>query len=167
MARDYVLPEGYKIKGTNVVFNLEEIYKFFMHWFEHYDWNWAEISYKDSTRPDGGKSIEINWEAKKKFDDYISFVVTMDILIIGKEIDMEQNGKKFKRMQGLIEFNLSAYLDKNEKRFGTGNTGKNIRRLYERFIIRSKIEEAQEYLYVHIIELVNELKAFLNLHVIE
>ncbi len=166
MARDYVLPEGYKVKGLNIVFNLEEIYKFFMRWYEHNEWEWKEINYKDSTRPDGGKTIEINWEAKKEFDKYINFVVTMDILIIGKEVEIEENGKKLKRMKGGIEFAFSAYLDKDEKRFGKGNLGKQMRRAYEKYIIRSKVEDAEEALYREILELINEIKAFLNLHVV-
>ena len=166
MARDYVLPEGYKIKGTTVIFDLEDIYKFIIRWFDHYEWKWSEVSYKDSTRPDGGKGIEINLEAEKEFDNYITFKVTVDILIGAKEIDIEINGKQTKRMKGLIEFAFSAYLDKKEDKFGKGKFGHDIRRLYEKYILRSKVEDAQEALYRDIIELINEVKAFLNLHVV-
>src|SRR3989344_2043824 len=166
MARDYVLPEGYKVKGTTVIFDLEDIYKFIIRWFDHYEWKWSEVSYKDSTRPDGGKGIEINLEAEKEFDNYITFKVTVDILIGAKEIDIEINGKQTKRMKGLIEFAFSAYLDKKEDKFGKGKFGHDIRRLYEKYILRSKVEDAQEALYRDIIELINEVKAFLNLDVV-
>ncbi len=161
-----MLPEGYKVKGTNVVFNLEEIYKFCMRWFDHNGWSWKEISYRDSTRPDGGKVIEFNWEADKEFDRYISFVVTMDVLIIAKKIELEEDGKKLERLKGLMEFNFSAYLDKKEDFFGKGNFGKQLRRLYEKYIIRSKVEDAEEALLRDVMELINEIKAFMNLHVV-
>ncbi|MBI4155504.1 hypothetical protein HY498_05475 [Candidatus Woesearchaeota archaeon] len=166
-ARDYILPEGYKIKGTNVVFNLEEIYKFCMRWFEHNGWTWAELSYRDSTRSDGGKTIEYNWEARKEFDKYISFVITMDVLTIAKEIEIEEGGRKLKKMKGLIEFSFSAYLEKSEEKFGKGESGKFLRKMYEKYVIRKKIEDAEEVMYREIIELINELKAFLSLHSVE
>ena len=71
--RDVIVP-SIKIKEKSI-FNLDELYKILIRWFELHQYDFQEREYRDEDMGEGKKHLEIKWYAEKKIDDYIKFVI--------------------------------------------------------------------------------------------
>ena len=72
-----IIEDNYKIKSKGT-FNLEELYVEMKNWFEHMDYKWYELEYKQVINRDGSKNLEILWLGEKKIDDYVKFVAELN-----------------------------------------------------------------------------------------
>ena len=91
----------------------------------------------------------------------MKYVITMDMLIFVEGVEVEIEGKKAKRDKGSIELRIGAYIDKNEEMWAKLPF---LRRIYDRYLINKRIEAMEGELYEEAHGLIEEIKAFLELH---
>lgn len=162
--RDIIVPH-IKIKDRSI-FNLDELYKLLLRWFELHNYDFQEQEYRDEDMGEGKKHLEIKWYAEKKIDDYFKFVMEINFFIIGLEsVEIERDGVKHKTNRGEIEMRTKAYILKDwQSKFEQSALMKFLRDIYDKYIIRARIEGYEGELYEETYKLLDEVKAFLNLH---
>lgn len=161
--RDYVVPVGYKIK-QKAVFHFEELYKSMYRWFDYYGYAWSELKYSNEVVQSGDKHVEIIWEGKKEINDYLSYVITVEFLMDFGDAQIDKGGVKIKTDAGTIELRCSAYIEKNVDFWEKKPMGKFMRRIYDNFLNKDRLNTEEYNLYIESHKLFNEVKAFLNLH---
>jgi len=164
--KDYVA-QGIKVKHK-AIFSLEELYKLMYRWFELYGYFVQEIEYRDSDEP-GGKHLEIRWYAEKKENDYIKFAIVPSFLVLGMtkvEIETEE-GRKQATNKGEVELKFDAFLLKDFDDKWSGPVARFMREIYDRFIIKKQIDDFEAQLNTELYKLIDEIKAFLNMHAFE
>lgn len=156
---DYVIRE---IKvGQEAVFNLAELYKYIKDWFTKHRYVFFEKEYLEFLK-EGGKSASIKWQAKRKIDDYIRFNIEARIRF--KDLK-EVRGKKVNLVKGGVSFKFESFLEKDyEDNWEANFLTKFMRSIYDKLIIKDKIERLQEELKEETYDVFNEVKAFLKLH---
>ncbi len=163
MAQRDVVASGIKIKQRSV-FNLDELYKIMWRWFELYGYSMQELEYRDSLEG-GSKHLEIKWISRKQIDEYIEFHIVTNFLILGLEkAEIEQDGVKSKLDKGEVEMNFTAFINKDPEDKWDNGWNRVIRGFYDKYVIRSRIESLEGELYEELYKLLDEIKAFLNLH---
>lgn len=161
--KDY-LYQDFKLKSATI-FDLDTLYKILFRWFELHGYNFYEKEYQDIDEP-GGKHIEIFWYTEKEIDAYVKFVIEINYLVLGlQKVEIEKGGMKIKTSKGTVEFRISSYLlkDYNDK-FSRPPMGKGLRFVYDRIIARNRINKYEGELNKETAQLVDEIKAFLDIH---
>ena len=161
--RDYVVPVGYKIK-QKAVFNFEELYKAIYRWFEHYNYKWYELKYSHEVVQNGNFHTEIVWEARREINDYLSYVMTFEFILDFGEAQIDKEGVKIKTNAGTVEMRASAFIEKNVDFWEKKPMGKFMRKMYDNFLNKDRLNTEEYNLYIEAHKLFNEVKAFLNLH---
>ena len=89
----------------------------------------------------------------------------MNWIILGmKSIEVQKEGKKVKMDTGTIEIKFKAILQKDyEGRWENRAIWKFLRGVYEKYIIRSRIDDYEIRLFQQIEEYLSQAKAFLAL----
>lgn len=162
--KDFIVPHV-KVKDRSI-FSLEELYKLLIRWFENYGYDFQEQEYRENDMGEGKKHLEIKWYAEKKIDDYFKYVMEINLFILGLEsVEIEKDGVKHKTNRGEIEVRTKAYLLKDwQSKFEQSAFMKVFRDVYDKYIIRSRIEGYEGELYEETYKFLDEVKAFLNLH---
>jgi len=159
-----VLFSNYKLKQDSI-FDLGELYKSIFRWFDVNGYSFYEKEYNDIDEPNG-KHLEIYWYTEKKIDLYVKFVIEVSYLVLGmQKIELEKGGVKIKTNKGSIEFRITAYLMKDyDDKWSKSAMQKKMRYIYDRFIIKKRIDKLEVELVKDVNFLVDELKAFLDIH---
>ena len=165
MGQKQFITSGLKIVQKSV-FNLEELYKMMYRWFELRDYKFNEQEYKETDLGGGAKNIEIRWNAFKEKDDYVKFVIDPSFLIVAlTKVEIEKEGLKVKTNQGEVEINIRAFLEKDyDNEWNKKPVRKMLREIYDKYVVGARIESYAGELKEDLYSLVNEIKAFLNLH---
>lgn len=161
MDEEYVAKDvKIKWKGN---FEMELVYKKIKQWFDSRGYsNFKELKYIERVKPNG-KQLEIAWEAKKEVSDYFVNCIQLTFLVIGlNSVEVEKDGKKIKMHNAEIEMVFNAFLIKNANKKFTEETF--MKKLYESYIIKDRIEEYKIEIYDNIYGLVNEVKLMLELY---
>lgn len=148
---------GVKIKQDSV-FSMDELYKLMYRWFEAKGYSFSEVEYRKFGQ---GENLEILWYAEKAIDHYAKIVIEIGFLIIGLEkIEIEVEGTKTKSNKGGIEMKFDVILVRDyQKKFRPW-----LRKLYEDYIIKSRIEDYRTRASDDANGLFGEIKSFLKLH---
>ena len=84
------------------------------------------------------------------------------------EVEVEVDGRKVNKHKANSEIKFDATLMKNyENKWDKNAFLRFIREVYDTYIIRSRIEDYKAELYSEIYELIDEVKAFLNMYKFE
>ncbi len=152
-----------KIKQAGL-FSFKDLYSFMFEWLEEDGYNVIEKGYSEKIAGDS-KDIEIKWEAKKKVSDYFRFVIKLDWRILGmKSIEAQKGDKKVKTNTGVLEIKFTGTLEKDyDGQWETNAFMKFLRGIYDRYIIRSRIQDYEGKLFGETQELIDQCKAFLVL----
>jgi len=152
-----------KIKHTGI-WDFKETYRFLYDWLIDNDYLVTEKTYNEKINPTG-KEIEIRWEAKKKISDYFRFVLKVEWRILGMtEVEVKKEENKVKMNKGYIEIKFSAVLEKDyEHRWENSGMLKFLRGVYDRYIVRGRIENYELKLFSEVDELIAQTKSFLAL----
>ncbi len=152
-----------KIKQGGI-FHFKDFYAFAYDWIISEDYDLTEKKYSEKVTGDA-KQIEIIWEAYKKVSDYFRFVLKMRWLILGmKDVEVQREGKKVKMNSGSIEITFQAILEKDyESRWEDKPVWKFLRGVYDRYIIRSRIDKYEDKVVGELLNLIDQTKAFLAL----
>jgi len=153
-----------KLKQSGI-FDFKELYKFcYSFWKENKEYLITEKAYGEKITPTG-KEIEIEWETMKKVSDYFKLTSKIKWRIIGfTEVEAEKEGKKIKMNKGEIEIAVESKLVRDyEGRWETSAFMRFSRSIYDKYIIKNKIEEMEEKLFGESDEFLAQVKAFLSL----
>ncbi len=162
--KDIVVP-NIKIKDRSI-FSLDELYKMLVRWFELNGYDFQEQEYRDEDMGEGKKHLEIKWYAEKKISDYFKFVIETNFLIVGLEsVEVEKGGIKYKTNKGEIEMRIKSYIEKDyDSKWERTVMMQFLRAVYDKYLIKSRIEGYEGLLYEETYKYMDETKAFLNLH---
>ncbi len=146
------------------IFDFKEFYKFTYDWLCGEDYKVIEKKYSEEITGDS-KKIEIKWEAKKKISDYFRFMIKADWKVINlKDIEVQREGRKIKMNSGEPEIKVTGILVKDyEHRWEDQPFWKFLRGIYDRYIIKSRIEEYQDKIKEETEEFIAQCKSFLAL----
>ena len=163
MSQKDFIASGIKVKQTGV-FSLDELYQLLYRWFELYGYDFQEEEYRDIDKG-GKKNLEIRWYAEKKIDDYIKYVIKVSMMVLGMEdVEVEEEGVKRKTSKGTVEFRFDAFLLKDYEGAWEGGIMKFLREVYDKFVIKGRIESLEGELQGELYKFMDEVKAFLNMH---
>lgn len=161
MVQKEVLIDNMKISQDSI-FAMGELYKMIFKWLEAYNYEFHETEYQEETKPTG-KNVKIYWTAEKKIDAYVMFVIDVGMFVLNMtDAEIERGGLKLKSNKASIEFRISAYMRKDYS-----DTWKNLHLfhyMYDKVIIKNRMERYGGELYGEANKLIDEIKAFLNLH---
>ncbi len=152
-----------KLKHAGL-FDFKELYKFFYEWFTSYQYVVAEKKYEEKIVPEG-KDIEVEWECLRKISDYFRFKVKITFRITGMvSVEVQKGNVKIKLNKAQVEVKAAGYLEKDyENRWERTPVAKIMRGIYDKYIIRSRIEQYEDKLATEVDEAIAQVKAFLAL----
>jgi hypothetical protein len=159
--KDRVLAE--KIKHTGI-FSFSELYEYLYDWFNDESYKIREKKYSEKILGET-KTIEIEWECEKKISDYFKFQIKLAWLITGlKKVEVKKEDQKVTMNSGAVEIKYTAMIIKDyESRWENQPFWKFLRGVYDRYIIRTRIDYYEERIEDEIREVVAQTKAFLAL----
>lgn len=152
-----------KLKHAGI-FNFKDFYNFVYDWYSDEGYIIIENSYSEKSAGDA-KEMTIKWIVYKKISDYFKFEIKINWFITEmRPIEVQKEGKKVKMNSGIIELKIYALLYKDyENRWEDTPVFKFLRGLYDRYIIRSRIDEYEDKLTEDTEESRLQMKAFLDL----
>jgi len=144
------------------LFDFKDFYSFTYDWLMDENYDVFEKKYTEKVKGDS-KDVEIDWEAMKEISDYFRFVIKTYWIILGmKSVEVQKEGKKIKMDTGLLEIKFTAQLVKDyENRWENKPIWKFLRGVYDRYIIRTRIEDYEERLLEEVNEFIAQAKALL------
>jgi len=146
------------------IFDFKEFYRFCYMWLVDKQYWVIEKNYTEKLT-DKGKEVEIEWEAKRKISDYFRFVLKVNWRIIGmKDVEVQKNGEKIGMNKGDAEIKIQAILEKDYEHRWEGNAFfKFLRTMYDRYLVRGRIESYEFQIYGEGDEFLAQAKAYLAL----
>ncbi|MCL6500432.1 MAG: hypothetical protein K6T16_00125 [Candidatus Pacearchaeota archaeon] len=146
------------------IFDFKEIYRFLYEWFISYDYLVMEKKYSEKITPEG-KDIEIEWLCLRKISDYFRFRVKITIRIIRMtSVEVMRGDIKTKRDKGEIEIKFGSALERDyENKWESNPITKFFRGIYDKYIIKPRIDAYEDRLATEVEEVVAQAKAFLAL----
>lgn len=150
-----------KVK-QKAIFHFKDFYSFTYDWLQGEGYKVTEKVYSEEITGDS-KKIEIEWEAKKKISDYFRFVMGVKWMILGlKNVEVQREGKRLKMNSGQVELKIKGVLVKDyEHKWEDHPFWKFLRGIYDRYIIRSRIEQYEGDLKKETEDFIAQLKSFL------
>jgi len=150
-----------KIKQSGI-FDFKEFYSFIYDWLKGEGYGVDEKVYSEKIAGDA-KDIEIEWEAKKKVSDYFKFVIKVSWNISGmKKVKVKKEGKEINMNSGGVSIKFAAVLVKDyESKWEDAPIWKFLRGIYDRYIIKSRIDQYEDDLMGELDELIAQCKSFL------
>ncbi len=146
--------------SQEAVFNMSELYRFIKNWFIQHRYFFFEKEYLEFLK-EGGKSASIKWTANRKMDDYTKFHI--EVRIRFKDLKTVKTNKGMLN-KGEVSFKFEAYLEKDyENNWEANFFTKFLRGVYDKFIIRGKLERYSAELLDEMYDVYNEVKAYLNI----
>lgn len=146
------------------IFDYKEVYRFMYTWLTDYQYFVEERVYTEKAKPEG-KEVEIHWIARRKISDYFRFILKVDWNIFGMtSVEVVKDNIKVKANKGRIEIKVTAFLEKDyEHRWENTAFAKFLRTMYDKFLIRNRIEDYEDKIALELDEIVSQTKAFLAL----
>jgi len=144
------------------LFDFKDTYEFAYNWLMNENYDLFERKYTEKVKGES-KDVEVKWEAMKEISDYFRFVIEVQWVILGmKSVEVQQEGKKIKIDSGVVDIRFKASLVKDyESRWENHPFWKFLRGFYDRYIIRSRVEQYEERLLGEINEYIAEIKGLL------
>ncbi len=157
--KDTVFSGKIKQKG---LFHFKNFYAFSYDWLTGEDYRVTEKVYSEEITGDS-KVIKIEWQAKKKISDYFRFIIQVKWLILDlKDAEVVKEGKKVKMNIGTVEIKVKGVLVKDyEHKWEDHPFWKFLRGTYDRYIIKSRIEEYEDKLKEETDEFIAQCKSYL------
>jgi len=156
-----VLEQALKHKGY---FNFRDLYNFCYDWIKEQGYEVSEKNYTEKLSANG-KEIIIKWEIEKEVTDYFKNLIEVKWHILGMtDVEIERDGKKEKTNKGELKIKFSADLERDyEKRWEDNPIWKFLRGVYDKYIIRTTIDEYEDRLREKAEAYIEQVKSFLVL----
>jgi len=157
--KDTVFKGKLKQKG---IYNFKDFYEFLYDYLMDENYDVYENKYVEKIEGDS-KNIEIDWKATKEISDYFRFEIQAYWIILGmKKVKVKKDGKEISMDSGTIEVKFTANLQKDyENRWENNAFLKFLRGIYDRYIIRTRIDDYEVKIFEEINELIAQAKSFL------
>ena len=159
--KNEILKQELKHKGF---FNFAELYNFCFEWLKDEGYKLSEDKYLEKISANG-KEIKLQWTAKKKISDYFRNDIELKWHILGlTDAEIERDGKKEKTNKGELKIVFSGILVRDyEARWEDNPTYKFFRGIYDKYIIRTTMEEYEDKLKDKTETFIEQVKSFLAL----
>ncbi len=114
---------------------------------------------------ENGKDLKVDWNAFRKVTDYFKYVLDIQWRIRGLiDAEAEIGGKKKKTNRGEIKVKVIGTLERDyEEKWEKRPIWKFLRGVYDKYIVRTTIDQHEIKLIEEANDFFNELKSFLNL----
>ena len=144
--------------------NYKDLYSFCFDWLKDEGYNVKEQEYTEKLSS-FGKEIILKWEASKKVTDYFKNVIEVKWHVLGmKDAEVEQDGKKVSTNKGEVGIVIQATLVRDyEERWEDKPIWKFLRGIYEKYVIRTTVDEYEGNLEEKAREYLKDIKAFLQI----
>jgi len=154
-----------KIKYSGL-FDFKELYNLLYDFLTDAGFFVIEESYSEKITAEG-KEIEIKWGCIKKVTDYFRFRIKIDWRLFRLlDVEIVKEGKKIKMNKGNLEIKFTSILDRDyENKFEISPFHKFLRAVYEKYIIKNRIEQMEGNLVEETLNFVNNTKAYLELEI--
>jgi len=152
-----------KVKYSGI-FSFKDLYNFVYDFLTDKGFFVEEKNYSEKVKPEG-KEIEIKWVCLKKITDYFRYEIVINFKITGLlDVEITKEGKKFVSNKGDVEIKFSGSLERDyENKFETSAFLKFMRGVYDKYVIKSRIEKMEDKLAEIVVESANQVKAYLAL----
>jgi len=161
--KDQLVSSNISWKG---VFSFSDFYQFCYDWLtQETDLSpFSEDKYAEKL-VGNAKDIEIKWTGFKKFTDYFKEEIKVKFEILGLvDVEVEKHGAKVKANKGKVKVIVKGTLIRDyDGKFEKDAFRKFLRSIYEKWIIRSRIDQFEGKLSNDCDEFLNQAKAFLAL----
>ncbi len=159
--KDTLYSEKIKHKG---IFDFKGLYSYAYDYLNSEGYDIMETKYSEEITGDS-KEIKIEWEAEKKISDYFKFSIKMGWKFLGlKKIKIKKEGKEIDTNSGVAEIKFKAILIKDyENRWEDAPIWKFLRGVYDRYLIRSRIDEYETKIITELNDFIDQIKSFLVL----
>lgn len=143
------------------IFDLEEMYKKFKDWFEKHHYHYNEKKQSAKTLPDG-KEIKTEWIGERKVDEYVKFHIGFFVWIrrCTDVIVETEAGKKEKMQKGEISIRFKGYMEKDYMKKWKSEF---FRQLYDRYIIKGRLEQMEGKIWFETNDLISMAKRYCQL----
>jgi enolase len=144
------------------VFNFKDVYEFLYDYLVDENYDVSENKYVEKLQGDT-KNLEIIWSATKEVSDYFKFEITATWSVLGlKKVKVKKEDQELVMDSGSIEIKFTASIIKDyENRWENNPALKFMRGLYDRYIIRSRIDTYEVKIWDEVNEIVAQTKSFL------
>ncbi|MEM4647926.1 MAG: hypothetical protein QXO12_01280 [Candidatus Pacearchaeota archaeon] len=145
------------------IFDFKNVYTLIFEWLSDMGYFVVEKEYSEKIKAEG-KEIEIKWTCTKKVTDYFRFIINVNWRIDNlQEIEITKE-KKIRTNKGNIEIKFSAILERDwQNKYEVSPFHKFLRAVYEKYIIPNRIEQMEEKVTEEVLDIVNNVKAYLIL----
>jgi len=160
--KDKIFSSNISYKGIFLFLNF---YKFCYDWLtEETDLNILENKYSETLKGNS-KEIEIEWLGTREVTDYFKFELKVVFKITDLiEVEVEQGGAKVKTNQGKVKITLTGNLIKDyDGKFEKDAFRKFLRSIYEKWVIKSRIDQFEDKLFGDCDEFLSQAKAYMDL----
>jgi len=159
--KDRVFSGKLKQKG---IFNFKDLYEFLYDYLMDENYDVFEDKYVEKIEGDA-KNVEIKWTAIKEVSDYFRYEITLYWLINGmKKVKVKKETREITMDSGTIEIKFEASIVKDyENRWEANAFLKFLRGIYDRYIIKTRVDENELKLFQETNELTAQTKSFLAL----
>ena len=157
--KDRIFKGKLKQKG---IYNFKDFYDFLYSYLMDENYDVFETKYVEKISGDS-KDVEIIWKATKEVSDYFKFEISAHWIILGmKKVKVKKEGQEVTMDSGTMEINFEGSIYKDfENRWENNAFWKFMRGLYDRYIIRSRIDDYNVKLFEEVNELIAQAKSFL------
>jgi CRISPR/Cas system-associated endonuclease Cas3-HD len=159
---DLVFKGKIKQKG---IFGFKDFYEYLYSALVDEEYSVHETKYIEKILKDGSsKDVEIFWTAKRTISGYVRFEIKLDWLILGmKKVKVKKDDREVSMESGSLEIRFSASLIKDPSNKWNTPFFKILRKFYDKYIIRTRIEDYELKLYEHVNDIIANAKAYLAL----
>lgn len=148
------------------IFSFRDFYKFCYDWLNEETGldQFAEEKYEEKIIGEA-KDVEIKWVGSKKFTDYFKFEITVKLTIRRlTTVEVMQNNTKVKANSGELKATVKGVLIRDyEQKFERDAFRKFLRSIYEKWIIKSRIDQFEDKVMEECDEFLAQAKAYLDL----
>ncbi len=143
-------------------FDFKETYRVLFEWLVEKGYDVNELYYKEIAQANGLKEVDILWEARRYISSYFQFLITVRLHPLAMtKIDTEIDGVKQKIDKGDFTVEYSCSLVKDwQSTWEESNFSKNLRRWYNKYLVRESSEQQEIKLVIEYNELLDYNKSF-------
>jgi hypothetical protein len=151
-----------KVKHTGL-YDFKELYRILFEWLMEQGYDINEKSYKEVLQAGGAKEIEVEWEATRKVSDYFKFWIKVKFHPMGMtSVEVDVDGVKQKMNKGMVDVEVSCALLKDyEDRWSGKPIWKFLRTMYDKYLIRDRVEQYEGKLISEMDQFCAQAKSFL------
>ena len=160
--KDTIFSSKIKSKG---IFTFDEFYRFCYDWLkDETGLDISEDKYAEKLKGDE-KEIDIKWTGTKKVTDYFKFEIKVTFRILGlKKVEMAKGNAKIETNKGSVEIKVKSTLIRDyDGKFEKDAIRKFLRSIYEKWVIKARIEQLEAKLIGDSDEFLGQAKAYLDL----